>query len=334
MFSACCWIPLLAIALGLSAGGAAVALERFRWPFLGAALAFLALGLYLNERQAGACGPDGTCPEPHPGLRRFNRVVLTIAAAFVLLLAALPSYLGRLSALASTGARRIESADSVVTIGVHGMTCSGCEASVESALRSVPGVASTEADFDGGSATLRLAGRTRPTETMLAAALSSAGYRLESASGVSSEADLAGRWAGRLPVSENRTTALTVDLGRIGNQWIGEVDVEDQGVRDHPIGVAVEDSVLRLELSRGVKFEGRLSPDGKSIRGKFTHGGDVSPLTLSREGGARFSKALLEFEQSGAGAPVIRLSADGAELRRDFNRERSKVRLVLLLSPT
>ncbi|MGH7726901.1 MAG: mercuric transporter MerT family protein [Candidatus Eiseniibacteriota bacterium] len=193
VFSACCWIPLLAIALGFSAGGAAVALERFRWPFLVAALAFLALGLYLNERRAEACGPDGTCPKPRPGLRRFNRVVLGIAGVCVLLLAAFPNYVGRLSALASSGSSQVGSADSVLTIGVHGMTCSGCEASVESALRSVPGVESAKADFDRESATLHLTGRARPTPAVLAAALSSAGYQLASASGAWSRRR-ASRW--------------------------------------------------------------------------------------------------------------------------------------------
>jgi mercuric ion transport protein len=334
VFSACCWIPLLAIALGFSAGGAAIAFERFRWPFLVVALAFLALGFYLNERRAEDCGPDSTCPEPRPGLRRFNRVVLGIAAVLVFLFAAFPNYVGRLSALGSTVASPIGSADSVLTIGVHGMTCAGCQASVESALREVPGVETARADFDRKSATLRLNGQTRPTSAALAAALSSAGYQLASASVASSEVNFAGHWTGRLPVSTEKMVPLTVDVGRLGDRWIGEADVEEQGVKDHPIGVAVEDSVLRLTLSRGLTFQGRLSPDGKSIHGQFTHGDDASQLTLTRAGGAQFSKALLEFEQSAAGAPVISLSADGAELRRDFNRERSKVRLVLLLSPT
>lgn len=334
VFSACCWIPLLAIALGFSAGGTAVALARFRWPFLVVALAFLALGYYLNERRAEACGPDGTCPEPRSGLRRFNRVVLGIAAVLVFLFAAFPSYVGRLSPLGSSVASPIGSADSVLTIGVHGMTCAGCQASVESALRAVPGVEASHADFDRESATLHLNGRTRPTTAALAAALSSAGYQLASASVAPSEANFAGRWTGRLPVSAEKMVPLTVDVGRLGDRWIGEADVEDQGVKDHPVGVVVQDSVLRLTLSRGVTFQGRLSPDGKSIHGQFTHGDDVSQLSLTRAGGAQFSKALLEFEQSAAGAPVNSLSDDGVELRRDFNRERSKVRLVLILSPT
>jgi len=211
--SACCWIPLLAIALGFSAGGIAVALERVRWPFLGATLAFLALGLYLNERRAGACGPDGTCPKPRPGLRRFNRVVLSIAAGFVLLLVAFPNDVGRLTRFGSSGASPIGAADSILTIGVHGMTCSGCEASVESALRSVPGVKSVDADFDRESAMLHLTGRTRPTPAALAAALSRAGYQLANASDASSGANVAGRWKGRLPVSGDKTARLALDVG-------------------------------------------------------------------------------------------------------------------------
>jgi mercuric ion transport protein len=96
--SACCWLPLVAVALGFSAGGAGARFERYRLPLLLAAFAFLALGTYLNERRP-ACAPDGTCPEPRPGLKRFNRVVLALCAVLTLLLAAFPDYAGRLSSV-------------------------------------------------------------------------------------------------------------------------------------------------------------------------------------------------------------------------------------------
>lgn len=329
VFSACCWVPLLAVAVGVSAGGAAAALERYRWIFLLAALAFLTLGFYLNERRLEACAPDGTCPEPRPGLRRFNRVVLVISTLFVALVAAFPNYVGHLaSSMAQTNGP-----GTTLTIPVQGMTCVGCETSVESALRSVRGVSSVEADYDRGLATLRYSSESPPAQSALSSALNSAGYRLGNAK--ASKSNFEGRWKGRLPVSTEKTVPWFVDLGRLGDRWIGEVDVEAQGVKNHPLGVSVADSILHLTLRRGVTFSGRLSPGGESVVGELLHGDDRSQLALTRDGGAQFSKALLRFEQSAAGiAPLIQLSADGSELRRDFNHERSKVRLVLLLSPT
>lgn len=335
VFSACCWIPLLAVALGISAGGAASFFEGYRWYFLLAALAFIALGFYLNERTQQACAPDGSCPTPRPGVRRFNRGVLIGSTLAVLLLSAFPSYVDRLASSWTGDGSGAESEASSLTIGVAGMTCAGCEASVESALRAVPGVLSADADFDGQAAKLRVSRQNPPSREVLSSALSTVGYRLAEGTSTMSSPTFAGQWTARLPGSASETQALVVDLGLLDGRWIAECDVDAQDVKDHPIGVAVEDSALHLVLSQGVSFSGTLAPDGQTIVGQFVNGVKRSPLIWSRNGGAQLSTALLEFEKSPPGKlPLSILSPDGAELRTAFNRDRSKVRLVLLLSPT
>lgn len=78
--SACCWLPLAAMSLGLGIGGMGGMFERHRWALLGASGLLLALGWLLNERVTANCSPDGTCP-PSPARRRtFNRIMLAACA--------------------------------------------------------------------------------------------------------------------------------------------------------------------------------------------------------------------------------------------------------------
>ena len=98
------------MSLGLGIGGLGAVFERFRWPLLGAAVLFLGMGWFLNERAAAsACAPDGTCPPSRSRLRTFNRVILAVCALGVAGFAFLPEILGAIASrpLASeVGARR------------------------------------------------------------------------------------------------------------------------------------------------------------------------------------------------------------------------------------
>jgi len=88
--SACCWLPLVAAALGLGAGGAAAVLERYRWVFLGVASVLLCFGYYLNYRREEPCVSDGSCPPQRSRLRMINRILLWSSAALVVIFALLP----------------------------------------------------------------------------------------------------------------------------------------------------------------------------------------------------------------------------------------------------
>ncbi len=90
--SACCWLPLTLMLLGVSAGGAAGFLDRYRPGFLGVAFGLLAVGFYVTYFRRQKCTSGATCELPRPGLRRFNRVMLWVATVLALALAAFPNY--------------------------------------------------------------------------------------------------------------------------------------------------------------------------------------------------------------------------------------------------
>lgn len=63
----------------------------------------------------------------------------------------------------------------VVELEVSGMTCTGCEAAVESALTRIDGVKKADADYQAGKATVVI-DSTRVKEEQLIEALDNAGY--------------------------------------------------------------------------------------------------------------------------------------------------------------
>ncbi len=64
-----------------------------------------------------------------------------------------------------------------VTLKVGGMSCGGCAANVEKALRSVPGVTGAKVDLKGGKATVDY-DPAKASEKEMAAAVKKAGYKV------------------------------------------------------------------------------------------------------------------------------------------------------------
>lgn len=81
--SACCWIPLLAVGLGTSAGGAGALFAAWRLPLLAISAVCLAGGFYFAYRQP-RCAPSSACEAPAPQARRASRALLWISTVLVL----------------------------------------------------------------------------------------------------------------------------------------------------------------------------------------------------------------------------------------------------------
>lgn len=178
--SACCWLPLLLIGFGVSAGGVAAWFEQYRPIFLAVAGVLLALGFYLVYRPAPACEPGSACETPRPKLRRFNQASIWIAAVLVAAFALFPNYVGRLLA-ASEPLATVEAATDqgeTITLAIEGMTCEACAVGLKRQLEQTPGVASAVVHYNDATATVTLNADEPATRVALAAAVKQAGYSL------------------------------------------------------------------------------------------------------------------------------------------------------------
>jgi mercuric ion transport protein len=90
--SACCILPLLFLALGISGAwiGNFTALESYKSYFIGVAVIFLSIGFYkvYSKPKADECAEGSFCA--HPGSDRINKITLWAAAVLVGLAIAWP----------------------------------------------------------------------------------------------------------------------------------------------------------------------------------------------------------------------------------------------------
>jgi len=156
--SACCWLPLLLLAFGLSAGGVAGFFETVRPYFLAAAVVFLGAGFYLAYLRKPACKPGEACAVANRKRQRFNRGMLWVATAFVIAFALFPYYSpAMVRTLADPPASVGTDTAAIGTTRVfqiEGMTCTACAAGLEVRLSKLTGVAEANVSYAGKTATI------------------------------------------------------------------------------------------------------------------------------------------------------------------------------------
>jgi copper chaperone CopZ len=195
--SACCWLPLLLIAVGVSGGALSATFEAWRPVLLPVTFVLLGAAFYFTYRKPkvlaatsagtaaageGCCsvpeqGAAGTCcpPENAKGvtLKKVNKVMLWVVTVFVLAFAFFPNYVGYLLAGGDTLAARTDLGKVVVKI--DGMTCEACAANIENALRKVPGVAAAEVSYERREAVVGVPKDSQPPREAILAAVAGAG---------------------------------------------------------------------------------------------------------------------------------------------------------------
>lgn len=182
--SACCWLPLLLIALGASAGGVAATFERYRPVFLVVAPLLLALGFYLLYVRKPTCRPDSTCAAPNPKIRRLSRVMFWVATILVVAFAFFPKYVGLLlPASSDTGAADMAGPTRTVVLRIEGMTCEACATRLEAEMSSVPGVRRVKVAYPEGTATVHVDPGAREVVPSLVGRVRKAGYEARVESG-------------------------------------------------------------------------------------------------------------------------------------------------------
>ena len=176
--SACCWLPLLLIAIGASTVGIAAFFETYRLYFLFGAGLLLGAGFYFVYFRRERCEPGSVCAVPKRRLESLNKVMLWVASGLVLVFALFPNYVGF---LIGTGGGK---PSSVVLSGesrlyrIEGMTCEGCAVNIRVPLSKLPGVGSAELSY--AEKTVRVyfeKSATRPSDSAVLKAIREAGYR-------------------------------------------------------------------------------------------------------------------------------------------------------------
>ena len=337
--SACCWLPLLLMGVGLSAAGIGTFFERYRPIFLIIAAALLGLGFYLNYFRKARCEPGSSCDTPKPGLRKMNRGMLWVSTALVLAFAFFPSYVGHVFGVRPTAAEPTSASTDTWTIDIQGMTCAGCEVAVDESLAKVPGVLHVETSYDAGGATITVDSSIPPTRMALAAAVGKAGYSLASSDSeqpVATEPELSGQWVTELEEQNGEMIKVVMDLGIVNSRWVGEFDLSKYNVIDYPVEVKAADDTVELFLTAiGMSFKGSIRDDGLLAGVGQSPGVENEPIVFRRAGPAEFSEGFLELEAAADDPSLVAiLSDDGSELRERFNADRESTRLLMLLSPT
>ena len=195
--SACCWLPVLLLAVGASAAGAAAnVIASLRYPLLG--IAAIALGLafyraYFRRRTGTAAAV--CCSASGPTRRAGGRLALWASTVLVILFAAFPYYGAPLiRAVSGGGASHAATttatphtpapAASYVSAGkvaktdaaaawhtynyqVKGMDCTACAAGLQAVAARLPGVKTARVSYTHGSVVITADPHTFDPQTLV-----------------------------------------------------------------------------------------------------------------------------------------------------------------------
>lgn len=167
--SACCVVPAVLAAVGVSGVGFASVLAPYRVYFLVATGVALAVGFWLAYRpaQKDACGCETGRSRTPAG------VGLWIAAVVSVAVAAYPMVVSGDATAGSEGVAR-----ATLRLRVSGMDCKPCAKTIAARLDDVPGVVSASVDYDAAAAVIRHDGRDGVAAAAVAA-VAAAGFRAE-----------------------------------------------------------------------------------------------------------------------------------------------------------
>ena len=199
--SACCWLPLALLGLGVSAAALSKFIVGARMVFIAIAVAALGLGFYMSYRRKTVCGTGEVCSPS--GLARFNRGMLWVSALLVLAFATFPYYSAPLLQAMGQGGNKASSdsnlpaktvtksepasnlaADTasaatmqfrLYAYQIKGMDCQECADGLQAAIAKMPGVKKVTVSYQHGTAQVQAGAGFDPQS--VATRISGIGYK-------------------------------------------------------------------------------------------------------------------------------------------------------------
>lgn len=178
--SLCCITPVAAFLAGIGGVGSTFAwVEPFRPWLIG--ITALMLGFAWYQKLKPQWDPECAC-NTNPSFWQ-SKTFLGIVTVFTAVLLAFPYYSGAFfpNQEESTIVYVQESQVETITMDIEGMTCAGCEASVENAASGVEGVLEADASYDTGKATIKY-DRSKATKDEVIAAINKTGFTVKTQS--------------------------------------------------------------------------------------------------------------------------------------------------------
>lgn len=179
--SLCCIGPLIAVALGAGGFAASAVFEKLRPVFFGVTFALLALAWYLTYRKPKTSCEEGSACATKP-VSKWNKAVLWLATAFVLVTAAFPSLSSAILRATQTNApATVADANSaVLKVKIPSMDCAACALNIQSVLKKQAGVQQAQVRFDTKEAVVQYDAAKLSPETIIAT-IDATGFKAEKA---------------------------------------------------------------------------------------------------------------------------------------------------------
>jgi mercuric ion transport protein len=182
--SLCCLGPLVAVLVGASGFAAAGFFAPWRPLLLTITALMLTMAWYLTYRRpkAGRCSRAAGClPTP---VAKGNKIILWLATAFVIAVAALPTFSGAAARwlLPAGASERGPSQVKLATlrVSIPSMDCGACAAGIQAKLNQQDGVQAAQVDFATKTAVIRFDPGKLSTQ-QVTALIDQTGFKAESA---------------------------------------------------------------------------------------------------------------------------------------------------------
>ncbi|WP_066759393.1 mercuric transport protein MerTP [Crocinitomix algicola] len=179
--SLCCITPVLALIAGVSGATSTFSwLEPARPYFIGATILVLGFAWYQKLKPRKVNEADCDCEEDEKPSFWQSKKFLGIVTVFAVLMLAFPYYSGIFFPDNSSTTTIIvqESDISEASLTVEGMTCTGCEHSVNHALTSTEGVIEASSSYETGIATVKFDKSKVTMEELVDAIEKETGYKV------------------------------------------------------------------------------------------------------------------------------------------------------------